>query len=324
MLNGYFQAFAFLMTFARYMKRELLFILLVALCLSPLISPPIALLMGIAVAQFVGHPYMHLNHKATQFLLQASVVGLGFGIQLDSAIAAGQQGLLLTFCSIVGTLLVGILLGKWLGVEKKIAYLVSVGTAICGGSAIAAVSPVIQAKEKQISLALGTIFILNALALFIFPFVGHQLGLSQEAFGLWCAIAIHDTSSVVASASKYGEQALAIATTVKLLRALWIIPVTFLSMCLFKTKGLKVKIPWFIALFIVAMCANSYLPMVHRYSAYFNQAAHAGLTLTLFLIGCGLNHRFFKQVGLKPFLQGVLLWVLISIGSLVAILYFAA
>ena len=269
--------------------REVIFLLAVVLCLSPLISPPIALLMGLIIAQFIGHPYLHLNHKATHILLQVSVVGLGFGMNVTSALKAGKEGILFTIVSIIGTLVIGFFMGKFLKIEKKTSYLISTGTAICGGSAIAAISPVIKAEEKQISVALGTIFILNSVALFLFPFIGHQLNLSQSQFGMWCAIAIHDTSSVVGAASKYGPQALEIATTVKLARALWIIPVAFLSSFIFKNKDSKIKIPYFIGLFVFAMIANTYIPFIQQYNHYLTNIANAGLTLTLFLIGCGLN-----------------------------------
>jgi len=292
--------------------REVIFLLAVVFCLSPLISPPVALLMGLVIAQFIGHPYLHLNHKATHILLQVSVVGLGFGMNAASAIKAGKQGILFTIISIVSTLVIGYFIGKFLKIEKKTSFLISAGTAICGGSAIAAVSPVIKAEEKQISVALGTIFILNSIALFLFPVIGHAMHLSQTQFGLWCAIAIHDTSSVVGAASKYGTQALEIATTVKLARALWIIPLAFLATVLFKNKNSKVKIPWFIGLFIIAMLANTYLPLVQQYGHYLTAVAKAGLTLTLFLIGCGLNRKVLQAVGFKPLLQGLVLWALIA------------
>ena len=258
--------------------REVIFLLAVVFCLSPLITPPIALLMGLVIAQFIGHPYLHLNHKATHILLQVSVVGLGFGMNVTSAMKAGKEGILFTVVSIIGTLVIGFLMGKFLKIEKKTSYLISAGTAICGGSAIAAISPVIKAEEKQISVALGTIFILNSIALFLFPVIGHAMNLSQTQFGLWCAIAIHDTSSVVGAASKYGTQALEIATTVKLARALWIIPVAFLSTFIFKNKGGKIKIPYFIGLFVLAMIVNTYVPVVTQYSHYLTGFAKAGLT----------------------------------------------
>lgn len=299
--------------------REVIFLLAVVLCLSPLISPPIALLMGLIIAQFIGHPYLHLNHKATHILLQVSVVGLGFGMNVTSALKAGKEGILFTIVSIIGTLVIGFFMGKFLKIEKKTSYLISTGTAICGGSAIAAISPVIKAEEKQISVALGTIFILNSAALFLFPFIGHQLNLSQSQFGMWCAIAIHDTSSVVGAASKYGPQALEIGTTVKLARALWIIPVAFLSTFIFKSKDSKIKIPYFIGLFVLAMIANTYIPFVQQYNHYLTNIAKAGLTLTLFLIGCGLNRKTISSVGFKPLIQGVILWVIIATAALWAV-----
>jgi uncharacterized integral membrane protein (TIGR00698 family) len=299
--------------------RELIFLLALVFCISPLISPPVALLMGLVIAQFIGHPYLHLNHKATHILLQVSVVGLGFGMNVTSAVKAGKEGIIFTIVSIIGTLVIGFLLGKFLKIEKKTSYLISAGTAICGGSAIAAVSPVIKAQEKQISVALGTIFILNSIALFLFPAIGYAINLSQTQFGLWSAIAIHDTSSVVGAASKYGTHALEVATTVKLARALWIIPVAFLSTFIFKNKGSKVKIPYFICLFVLAMIVNTYVPFVNQYSHYLTDFAKAGLTVTLFLIGCGLNRKLLLSVCFRPLIQGVILWILISAAALWAV-----
>ncbi|MBU0941262.1 MAG: putative sulfate exporter family transporter [Flavobacteriaceae bacterium] len=300
--------------------RELIFLVAFVLCLSPFITPPIALLMGLIIAQFIGHPYLHLNHKATHLLLQISVVGLGFGMNVGSALKAGQNGLIFTIISIIVTLTAGYFLGKVLKIDKKTSFLIGAGTAICGGSAIAAISPVIKAEEKQISIALGTIFILNSIALLLFPFIGHYLNLSQTQFGMWCAIAIHDTSSVVGAASKYGPQALEIATTVKLARALWIIPIAFLSTFIFKSKGTKVKIPYFIGLFVLAMIANTYLPFVQEISSYLTSIAKSGLTLTLFLIGCGLSKEVLSAVGYKPLAQGIALWILISSMALWAVI----
>ena len=302
--------------------RELIFLLSLVFCLSPLITPPLALLMGLLISQFIGHPWMHLNGKATHLLLQISVVGLGFGMNVQHAARAGREGFVFTIVSIVLTLVFGWILGRLFRIEKKTAFLISTGTAICGGSAIAAVSPVIRAEEKQISVALGTIFILNSAALFIFPAVGHILRLSQTQFGLWSAIAIHDTSSVVGAAGKYGGQALEVATTVKLARALWILPVAILASLVFKVKGARIKIPYFIGLFVLAMIANTYIPWIRPVSGYFVTAAKAGLTLTLFLIGCGLNRRVLMAVGYKPMLQGVILWVGIAGAALAAVLFF--
>ncbi len=303
--------------------RKIIFIIALIFCLTPIVSPPVALLIGFAVAQFVGHPFLHLNHKATSFLLKVSVVGLGFGMNVQSAVHAGKEGILFTVASITGTLGLGLLLGRFLKIEKKTSHLISCGTAICGGSAIAAISPLIQAEEKQISVALGTIFILNSVALFLFPYIGHQLHLSQMQFGLWSAIAIHDTSSVVGAANKYGAEALQIATTVKLARALWIIPVALLTTLFFKSAKQKIKIPYFIGLFILAMVANTYLPFIHQLSAKLVGLAKIGLTLTLFLIGAGLSNKVLKSVGIKPLLQGIILWIVISAVALYAVMHFA-
>ena len=300
--------------------REVIFMFFVVLCLSPLISPPIALLMGLIIAQFIGHPYLNLNHKATHILLQVSVVGLGFGMNVNSALKSGKEGFILTIASIIGTIVIGIVLGKILKIEEKISFLIATGTAICGGSAIAAISPVIKANEKQISVALGTIFILNSVALVLFPFIGHYLNLSETQFGLWCAIAIHDTSSVIGAAGKYGVQSLEVATSVKLARALWIIPLALISTFIFKNKDTKIKIPYFIGLFVLAMIANTYIPFVKNFSDYITEFAKATLTLTLFLIGCGLSRKVLISVGYKPLLQGIVIWIIISVSTLWAII----
>jgi len=303
--------------------QKILFVLCVIFCLSPLASPAIALLIGIIIAQFTGHPYLHLNHQATNLLLKIAVVGLGFGMNVHSAMQAGKEGILFTIASITGTLVFGYFMGKWLNIEKKTSYLISAGTAICGGSAIAAISPVIKAEEKQISVALGCVFILNSIALVIFPIIGHHFNLSQTQFGLWCAIAIHDTSSVVGAASKYGPHALEVATTVKLARALWIIPVAFMSTFIFKNKSKKISIPYFIGLFILAMIANTYIPATKLISPYMIVMAKAGLTLTLFLIGAGLSRKVILSVGFKPLFQGVVLWIIISVAALYAVMHLA-
>jgi uncharacterized integral membrane protein (TIGR00698 family) len=300
--------------------KKAIFFSVVALCLSSFISPPIALLIGLIIAQTIGHPYQQHNHKATRILLQVSVVGLGFGMNVTAALKAGKEGVLYTILSIITTFIVGYIISRLLQIENKTAYLISAGTAICGGSAIAAVSPIIKAEEKQISVALGTIFILNSVALFIFPPIGHALHMSQTQFGLWCAIAIHDTSSVVGASSKYGAQALEIATTVKLARALWIIPVAFISALIFKNKTSKVSIPWFIGLFILAIIANTYIPIINLIGPYIVIVAKLGLTLTLFLIGAGLSGKVLRSVGLKPLLLGVILWLFISLSSLYLLL----
>lgn len=296
---------------------------LLFLCLTPWISPPLALGLGLVVAQFIGHPFLHLNQKATTLLLQASVVALGFGMNAVTALKAGREGILFSLVSITGTLLLGRVLTRVFRTERKSAHLVSCGTAICGGSAIAAIAPIIGAEEKQISVALGTVFILNAAALFLFPLIGHALHLSENQFGLWCAIAIHDTSSVVGAATRYGTHALEVATTVKLARALWIIPVALATSVCYKNKGQRTKIPYFIGLFIMAMLLNTYIPAVSLAAPYFVTMGKTGLTLTLFLIGSGLSPKVLSSVGVKPLLHGVLLWVAISAATLYSILTFA-
>lgn len=308
--------------------RKVLFFTAVLLCITPLmglpgwfpvIDAPVALFMGLLFAQFVGHPYLSKNKIITTRLLQYSVVGLGFGMNLHSAVQAGKQGVLFTAASIIGTLAFGLLLGRLLKTDKKTSYLVASGTAICGGSAIAAVAPVIKAEEEQISVALGIVFVLNAIALFIFPPIGHALGLTQAQFGMWSAIAIHDTSSVVGAASKYGAQALEVATTVKLTRALWIIPLALGTSIFYKSDKKKIKIPYFIGYFILAMVINTYVPAVHEVSPYIVKIAKVGLTVTLFLIGSGLSTKVLRSVGFRPLVQGVILWLFISLIALWAI-----
>jgi uncharacterized integral membrane protein (TIGR00698 family) len=301
--------------------QQLIFFVLLLFCTTIFVSPPIALVLGLIVANLFGHPFLEINHKATNYLLQFSVVGLGFGMNVHSAVSAGKEGFLFTIISIVSTLILGTFLGKWFKTDKKTSHLISCGTAICGGSAIAAIAPVIKSNEKQTSVALGVIFILNSVALFLFPAVGHWLDLSQKEFGLWCAIAIHDTSSVVGAASKFGPEALQVATTVKLARALWIIPVALITAFIFKNKSGKIKIPYFIGLFILAMIANTYLPQMKSVAPHLVSVSKIGLTITLFLIGAGLNRTVLKSVGLKPLAQGILLWTFIAIATLISIIY---
>ncbi len=301
--------------------QQIIFGAVILLCLFSIISPPIALLLGVLIVNVFGNPFLAFNHKAITFLLQFSVVGLGFGMNALTAVSAGKEGFLLTVFSIFSTLIFGTLLGKWFKTDKKTSHLISCGTAICGGSAIAAISPVIKSNENQTSIALGVIFILNSIALFVFPFIGHQLDLSQKEFGLWCAIAIHDTSSVVGAANKYGAEALQIATTVKLARALWIIPISIFTAILFKNKNSKIKIPYFIGLFILAMLFNTYVPATAIIAPHIVSIAKIGLTITLFLIGATLNVNTLKSVGVKPLLQGIFLWIFIAVLGLASILY---
>lgn len=303
--------------------RKVIFALLAEVCLTPLISAPLALLMGLVVAQTLGNPFgdWMSRNKVTSRLLQYSVVGLGFGMSVHSAVEAGRQGVAFTIASIITTLLLGALLGLFLRIDKKTSYLIASGTAICGGSAIAAVAPVIKADEKQISVALGIVFILNSVALFIFPYIGHLLAMSQYQFGLWSAIAIHDTSSVVGAASKYGDRALQVATTVKLARAIWIIPLALITALFYKNGKQKIKVPYFIGFFIIAMLANTYVPLVQTQSKILVAIAKAGLVLTLFLIGSGLSLKTIRSVGFRPLLQGLLLWLFIGSASLFFILH---
>lgn len=302
---------------------KILFIASAICCLTPLLSPPTALLLGLILAQTTGHPYSRYNHKATQILLQVSVVGLGFGMNCMAAIHAGKEGIIFSAVSILTTLLLGYLLGRLFKIDSKISHLISSGTAICGGSAIAAISKVLNTEERQTSVALGTVFILNSIALFIFPVIGHALNLSQHQFGIWSAIAIHDTSSVVGAASKYGAEALQIATTVKLVRALWIVPLAIATSIIFQKRPAKIKIPYFIIYFIIAMIIGTYLPpYVPTFGIivpYLTAAAKSGLTLTLFLIGAGSSYKMIKSVGYKPLLQGVILWIFISVVALWAV-----
>lgn len=303
---------------AKYNKP--LFILLFILCLMPFISPAIALFLGLTLGMTAGQPFPKFSKKTSKYLLQFSVVGLGFGMNLHESLKTGKEGMLFTIVSVAAVLVLGIYLGKRLMMDRKTAYLISAGTAICGGSAIAAVGPVVKANDNEMSMALGTIFILNAIALFIFPPIGHLLNMTQEQFGMWAAIAIHDTSSVVGAGAAYGEKALEIATMVKLTRALWIIPITIVTMFLFKQKGGKISIPWFIFFFILAMVANTFLTIPETVTGSLVWLAKKGLTVTLFLIGAGLSRKVIKQVGVRPMVQGVVLWVFIGLISLGVIL----
>ena len=303
--------------------QKIFFIFLMFACLFT--SPPVALILGLISALTFGNPFPSQTKKATKYLLQISVVLLGFGMNLTAVVKAGKDGILFTIASIFGTLILGYCVGKLLNINGKTSTLISTGTAICGGSAIAAVAPAINADAEETSVSLGTIFILNSIALFVFPLIGHQLNLTQNQFGVWSAIAIHDTSSVVGAAAKYGGEALAIATTVKLARALWIAPVALFYSYLYrdKTSGskLKVTIPWFIFLFLAATVFRTYAPTIFLPSLFdaLVNLAKAGLTVTLFLIGASLSREILRKVGIKPLLQGVILWITVSIVSLWAV-----
>ena len=298
---------------------KILFIILAALCFFPVVSPPIALFLGIIFINIFGQVFN--ADKIIKIVLQVSIVGLGFGINLKQALQAGSEGFLFTVFSITLIVVLGIVLGYIFRIDKIITQLISFGTAICGGSAIAAIAPILKADGKQTSVSLGIIFLLNALALFIFPEIGQYFHLSQNQLGIWSAIAIHDTSSVVGAASKYGHEALQTATTVKLARALWIIPISFMLSFLNKSGG-KVKIPYFIGFFILAILVNSYFPAIKDVASYVVDFSKSSLKVALFLIGTGLSFQNLKNIGIKPLLLGIILWVVISVISLFAVLEF--
>jgi uncharacterized integral membrane protein (TIGR00698 family) len=308
------------------LRQKVAFFIFIIACLTPYVSPPIALALGLFTALRIGNPYSRAVGKWTRILLQFSVVLLGFGMNLGNVVKAGKDGILFTIATIFGTLILGWLLGKLLKINDKTSALISSGTAICGGSAIAAVAPAIDADSEEISVSLCTVFILNSIALVAFPFIGHALNLTENQFGIWAAIAIHDTSSVVGASAKYGAEALQIATTVKLARALWIAPVALVFAFLYRSKNgggskTKVAVPWFILLFLLATILRTYAPNAVQPSLFdaLVNLAKAGLTVTLFLIGSSLSRETLRKVGLKPFLQGVLLWIVISLVSLWAV-----
>jgi uncharacterized integral membrane protein (TIGR00698 family) len=282
---------------------------------SGYISPPIALTVGIIFGLSVAHPLPADSKDLSRFLLQASVVALGFGMDLHEVIKAGRSGFVYTALGISFALVVGLWLGKILQVRGNSSFLITTGTAICGGSAIAAVAPIIQAGEQEVAVALGTVFILNSVALLVFPLVGVALHLTQQQFGLWAALAIHDTSSVVGAASKYGAEALIVGTTVKLARALWIVPLALVTAAV-KRSNSKVKLPWFILFFCLAAVINTYLPATASFSKIVFTLGRYGLTATLFLIGTSISRAALKQVGWRPLAQGIILWILVAVTSL--------
>ena len=286
---------------------------------SGFLSPPIALLIGLIFGLTVAHPYPADSGELAKFLLKASVVALGFGMNLHEVLHAGRSGFLYTAGSITFALLVGLLLGRLFKVEKTAAFLITAGTAICGGSAIAAVAPIVQANDEEIAVSMGTVFILNSVALFLFPPIGWALHLSQEQFGLWSALAIHDTSSVVGATARYGAVSLVVGTTIKLARALWIVPLAIGTAAAKKTKG-QIQWPWFILFFCLAAVVNTYFPVLAKFNSSISTLGRLGLTATLYLIGTGLSRATIKKVGIRPFLQGVVLWIIVGSLSLALIL----
>lgn len=302
---------------------RIMYILLAVMVVLPIdlifpgvgVTPAMALFLGLFFAMIFECPYPKFNKKTSKYLLQASVVGLGFGMNLIQSLKSGSEGMLFTIVSVIGVMVFGVLLGWWLAVGRKTSYLIASGTAICGGSAIAAVGPVLKADDNEMAVSLGVIFVLNAIALFIFPPIGEFFEMSQAQFGTWAAIAIHDTSSVVGAGDAYGPEALQLATLIKLTRALWIIPLALVTMLIFREKGSKISIPWFILYFVLAMVANTYLPLPEWLTATLVYLAKKGLVLTLFLIGAGLSIKTVRSVGVKPFILAVALWIIIGVSS---------
>ena len=313
------------------MLRRVIFIALLLFVAVPSrwVSPPIALVVGVLFGLVVPHPYPAASRRLARILLQVSVVALGFGMNFGEVLRAGASGFVYTLLGIGFALAVGTLVGRILSVPGKAAYLISVGTAICGGSAIAATGPVINASDEEMSVSIGTVFLLNAFGLFLFPPVGHALGLTESQFGLWAALAIHDTSSVVGAAAKFGAVALTIATIVKLVRALWIVPLTLATASVLAARARRehregpvrkpIEWPWFIVFFLVAAVLRSYVPTLAPIYPWLSEAGRIGLTVTLFLIGTGMSRASLRQVGMRPLVQGVLLWIIVAVSSLLVI-----
>jgi uncharacterized integral membrane protein (TIGR00698 family) len=312
------------------LRNQILFLIGLVIASTGIISPPFALLGGIVYGLAVVHPLKKESSALARLLLQASVVALGFGMDLNQVVHAGRSGFVYTALGIVTAMVLGVLVGRLLRVSARPSFLITAGTAICGGSAIAALAPITQATEDEISVSMGTVFLLNSIALLVFPAIGYALHLTQNQFGLWAALAIHDTSSVVGASAKFGNQALAVGTTVKLARALWIVPVSLLTAAVVSRQsersglgGLKpkIKVPWFILFFCLAAAAKSYIPVFSAAYLALSHLGKAGLTATLFLIGTGLSWNTLKQVGVRPLVQGVILWILVGTASLAAIWY---
>lgn len=288
---------------------------------SDFITPALALFAGLVFVLIFPMPFPKFNKKGSKYLLQASVVGLGFGMNVVTALKSGSEGMMFTIVSVIGVMAFGILIGIWMHLNRKTAYLISSGTAICGGSAIAAVGPVLKADDHEMAVSLGVIFILNAIALFIFPPIGHYFGMTQAQFGTWAAIAIHDTSSVVGAGDAYGAEACQIATLIKCTRALWIIPLAFATMFIFRDKkGSKVSIPWFIFLFVAAMVVNTYCGIPSAVSDTIVYISKKALVVTLFFIGAGLSVGMVKKVGIRPLLLAILLWIIIGVSSFMVVM----
>ncbi len=305
---------------------QIIFLIVAAVCLLPFVSSGVALLLGLCLALFIGNPYLSVTQSITPKLLQASVIGLGAGMNLEVIAKVGLHGIGYTATGIFLTTLIGLSIGYFLKLNKEVSLLVTMGTAICGGSAIAAVASTIRAKPSETSVALATVFFLNAMALFIFPVCGHYFGLNETQFGLWSALAIHDTSSVVGAALAYGGKAVEVATTVKLARALWIIPLCLAIGVFFKiengdqkTAAKKPTRPWFILGFVAVAALVTWIPFFAVPGKFVYTVATRSLVFTLFLIGANLSRDSLKKVGFRPFVQGVALWGIVASATLLAI-----
>jgi uncharacterized integral membrane protein (TIGR00698 family) len=292
-----------------------LFLLGLIIAATGLISPPIALAGGLVFGFSFIHPYNVESKRLSKFLLQASVIGLGFGMDLHEVIRVGRSGFVYTAISIAFALSLGWALGKFLKVSRGTSFLICAGTAICGGSAIAAIAPITDAGEEEIAISLGTVFVLNSVALLTFPLIGTLLHMTQTQFGLWSALAIHDTSSVVGATAKFGALALAVGTTVKLARALWIVPLS-MGTAIARKSSARIQWPWFILFFCFAAIANTYIRIFQPAYPVLKHLGVIGLTVTLFLIGTGLSMKTIRQVGARPLLQGVVLWIIVAVASL--------
>ncbi len=292
----------------------LIFVIIALLCFLPFVSPAIALALGLFMSLIgIKHPKSHFYSSR---ILQSSIVLMGFGMSLNQVIEASKHGFVETAISVTTVMVLGIVLGKVFKVEKNISILIAAGTAICGGSAIAAVSPVLKSKDYQNSFALIVVFVLNAVALVLFPIIGHHFHMSQDTFGNWAAIAIHDTSSVVGAGATYGSEALQVATTVKLIRALWIIPLS-LVIAFFQKDGDKkaIRIPWFIFIFVGAIIVANIWPQPVKIYSDLSWIGKKSMAVALFLIGSNISVSEIKKSGFKSFALGLTLWLVISVVS---------
>lgn len=294
---------------------RIIFVAALISCFSGWISPPIALAAGIIFGLSIQHPYPEFSRRIARILLQVSVVALGFGMNLHEVVKAGRSGFVYTALGITFSLIAGLALGRILKIGGNASYLITTGTAICGGSAIAAIGPILRADDEEMAVSLGTVFILNSIALLIFPTIGNALYLTQSQFGLWAALAIHDTSSVVGAAAKYGKEALIVGTTVKLARALWIVPLALATAAVKRSKT-RVPLPWFILFFCLAAVANTNVSAFSNFGRLAFNAGRLGLTATLFLIGTGISVATLRNVGWRPLVQGLVLWILVASSTL--------